>query len=98
MFYILSCVINIKDTILYFYNFQIPIIKNCIFCIDQFILILQKVIKDYYEITNGEMKTIELLIISKHLIRVSDLLYEYIKTSDEYDRRKEIDKIERIKK
>lgn len=61
-------------------------------------LILQKVIKDYFEINDGEIKKNELLIIPKHLIRVSDLLYEYIKTSDEYDRMKEIVKIERIKK
>lgn len=61
-------------------------------------LILQKVIKDYYEINDGEIKKNELLIIPKHLIRVSDLLYEYIKTSDENDRMKEIVKIERIKK
>lgn len=77
---------------------QITLPRNCIFCIDQFVSILQKVIKDYYVFTKGKMKMTELLYISKQLFKVSSSLFKYIKTSNDYDRLNEYDRIEHIKK
>lgn len=78
------------------FNFQIPI-KNCIFCIDQLILILQKVIKDYSDVTKGNMEIKQLTEIAKQIEIVSESLYEYIRTFNEYDRMVEVNKIEEIK-
>lgn len=44
------------------------------------------------------MEITELLNISKHLYRVSNTLFGYIKTSNDDDLLKESDKIERIKR
>ncbi|VVC44103.1 PKD/REJ-like domain,EGF-like, conserved site,EGF-like domain,PLAT/LH2 domain [Cinara cedri] len=75
---------------------QIPI-KNCIFCSVQFISILQKVMKDYNEVANGKMEINTISKMSKELLRVSDFLYVYIKTSNETDKIIEVDNVEQIK-
>jgi len=83
------------------YNFQIPL-RNCIskniFCIDQFILILQKVVEDYYTANKGTVNVIGLLRIAKQLLKISIALLDYIKSSNEYNVMIEINKIEEIKR
>lgn len=80
------------------FNFQIPIPRNCIFCIDQFALILRKVVNDYNILTKGKMEVSKLSNISKQLYKVSSLLFEYIKMTNDDEKLKASDKIERIKK
>lgn len=83
------------------YNFQIPL-QNCIskniFCIDQFLLILQKVVEDYYTTNKGTVKVIGLLRIAKQFLKMSIALLEYIESSNEYNLMIEINKIEEIKR
>lgn len=84
--------------ILYIFNFQLPIIDNCIFCIDQYVLVHRKVIKDYFAIAKNRIEIINISMILRQLIKISNSLFEYIKTSDEQDRMKAAEKIDRIKK
>lgn len=73
-------------------------ISKNIFCIDQFVLILQKVIDDYYSIHKDKMEVTELLKIAKQLLRIATALLEYIKSSNEYYRMIEVNRIEEIKR
>lgn len=73
-------------------------ISKNIFCIDQFVLILQKVIGDYYSIHKDTMEVTELLKIAKQLLRIATALLEYIKSSNEFYRMIEINIIEEIKR
>lgn len=73
-------------------------ISKNIFCIDQFVLILQKVIEDYYSIHKDTMEVTELLKIAKQLLRIATALLEYIKSSNEYYRMIEVNRIEEIKR
>lgn len=73
-------------------------ISKNIFCIDQFVLILQKVIDDYYSIHKDTMEVTELLKIAKQLLRIATALLEYIKSSNEYYRMIEVNRIEEIKR
>lgn len=73
-------------------------ISKNIFCIDQFVLILQKVIDNYYSIHKDTMEVTELLKIAKQLLRIATALLEYIKSSNEYYRMIEINRIEEIKR
>lgn len=68
------------------------------FCIDQFASIFQKVIKDYKIFTKGKMELTEISTIFKQLYKLSSSLFEYIKITNDDDKLKESDKIERIKK
>lgn len=73
-------------------------ISKNIFCIDQFVLVLQKVIEDYYSIHKDTMEVTELLKIAKQLLRIATALLEYIKSSNEYYRMIEVNTIEEIKR
>lgn len=84
--------------LIFIFNFQIPIIDNCIFCIDQYVLIHRKVIKDYYEVTKNRIEIINISTIIRQLIKILNSFFEYMKTSDEQDRIKAAEKIDRIKK
>lgn len=76
---------------------QISIV-NCIFCIDQLLLILQKVIGDYFLTSEDNMEVVNILEISKDLLRVSNELNKYIQTSNYDERMIEINRTERIKR
>jgi len=73
-------------------------ISKNIFCIDQFVLIFQKVVDDYYSANKDSIKVIGLLRVAKQLLKISIALLEYIESSNEYNIMMEINKIEEIKK
>jgi len=110
VFLICNSIINVKLIVfLIFYHifvniiyyFQIPLrkcISKNIFCIDQFVLIFQKVVEDYYTANKDAIKVIEFLRVSKQLLKISIALFEYIESSNEYNIMIEINKIEEIKR